>query len=111
MANLRLLWLSDNPLALSQLYRMDVLACFPQSQRLLLDGKRHRRAEHETASLRAQVCRHGDGSAQQSVLSSLHRGCRVACQIETGLAQSAGRVHDECEGSSWKLAGTGELRS
>ena len=56
MANLRLLWLSDNPLALSQLYRMDVLACFPKSQRLLLDGKRHRRAEHETASLRAQVC-------------------------------------------------------
>ena len=58
MAGLRLLWLSDNPLALSQLYRMDVLACFPESQRLLLDGKRHRRAEHETASLRAQVRTH-----------------------------------------------------
>ena len=55
MSSLRLLWLSDNPLALSQLYRIDVLACFPESQQLLLDGKRHRRAEHETASLRAQV--------------------------------------------------------
>jgi len=55
MSSLRLLWLSDNPLARSQLYRMDVLACFPESQQLLLDGKRHRRAEHETASLRAQV--------------------------------------------------------
>lgn len=55
MTSLRALWLSDNPLALSQLYRLDVLACFPSGQALLLDGRRHRRSEHETASLRAQV--------------------------------------------------------
>ena len=68
MASLRLLWLSDNPLALSQLYRIDVLACFPESQHLLLDGKRHRRAEHETASLRAQVCM----SNQRAVVQKVH---------------------------------------
>ena len=57
MAALRLLWLADNPLALSQLYRIDVLACFPEDQQLLLDGTRHSSAEHQTASLRAQVRR------------------------------------------------------
>ena len=56
MAALRSLWLADNPLALSQLYRIDVLACFPEDQQLLLDGTRHSSAEHQTASLRAQVC-------------------------------------------------------
>ena len=56
MAALRSLWLDDNPLALSQLYRIDVLACFPEDQPLLLDGTRHSCAEHQTASLRAQVC-------------------------------------------------------
>ncbi|CAK0783551.1 hypothetical protein CVIRNUC_006750 [Coccomyxa viridis] len=54
MAALRLLWLADNPLALSQLYRIDVLACFPEDQQLLLDGTRHSSAEQQTASLRAQ---------------------------------------------------------
>lgn len=80
--SLRALWLADNPLALSQLYRMDVLACFPEGQQLLLDGRRHRRAEHETASLRAQVYIVPSHSSSFRILTHLTlilRGCQ-SCQ-------------------------------
>lgn len=57
MGTLRALWLEDNPIATARLYRIDVLACFPDSQRLLLDGRPSQRSETELAALRAQVIR------------------------------------------------------
>ena len=53
MGSLRQLWLEDNPLACARLYRIDVLACFPQ--KITLDGRPPCRSEHEMAALRAQV--------------------------------------------------------
>lgn len=55
LSSLQQLWLEANPIACARLYRIDVLACFPESQGVLLDGKPDRRSEREMAALRALV--------------------------------------------------------
>jgi hypothetical protein len=55
MSRLQQLHLEENPISCSRLYRMDVLACFPEAQGVVLDGKPTRRSEKEMAALRASV--------------------------------------------------------